>query len=169
MPQSIGPPYRELWRRDTPPVSARVQPIIAEGLVFLPCNDGALYALSASTGQTAWSYPTEGALVNSAAYADGGVFFGSTDHFVYAVNTDGTLAWRYETGSTVKTAPAVAEGKVFVGASDGYMYALDQETGMLMWRSGIGAPIYDSAAYDNGKVFFGGMDSTGYALDGVTG
>jgi uncharacterized repeat protein (TIGR01451 family) len=167
--QTIGPPYREIWRRGTPPISTRVQPIIAEGLIFLPSNDQSLYALSTADGQTAWSYLTEGALVNSAAYDNGKVFFGSTDHFIYAVNADSHLAWRYETGDTVRTAPVVAEGKVFVGSSDGYMYALNQENGELAWRYYIGAPIYDTAAYDSGKVFFGGMDSVGYALDGGTG
>ncbi len=169
VPQTVGPPYSVSWRRDTPPVSDRVQPIIAGGLVFLPSNDGCLYALSTSDGRTAWSYCTASALVNSAAYDGGRVFFGSTDHFVYALNTNGTLAWRYETGSTVKTAPVVAEGKVFIGSSDGTMVALDEGTGSLAWRYRVGAPIYDTAAYDNGRVFFGGMDSVGYALNASDG
>jgi hypothetical protein len=169
-PQTIGPPYQELWRRDTPPISTRVQPIIAEDLIFLPSNDHSLYALHTSNGQTAWSFLTEGTLVNSAAYNNGKVFFGSADHFIYALNaTDGSLAWRYETGSTVKTAPVLAEGQVFIGSSDGYMYAINQETGTRTWRTFIGAPVYDTAAYDSGKVFFGGMDSIGYALNASNG
>lgn len=167
--QTLGPPYSVLWRRDTPPVSARVQPVIAAGLVFLPSNDGCLYALSTSDGHTAWSYCTGGALVNSAAYDGGRVFFGSTDHHIYSVNADGSLAWRYETGSTVKTAPVVAEGRVFAGSSDGTMYALDETNGAVAWRYSTGAPIYDTAAYDNGRIFFGGMDSAGYALDAGAG
>ncbi|MFZ6030926.1 MAG: PQQ-binding-like beta-propeller repeat protein [Chloroflexota bacterium] len=168
--QSVGAPYTKLWQRDTPPVSSRVQPIVAANLVFLPSNDGSLYALNTSNGQTAWHYATGGALVNSAGYAGGKVFFGSTDRYVYAVNANnGTLAWRYLTGGTVKGAPALADGKVFIGSSDGYLYALNQSDGSLAWRFNVGAPVYDTPAYDNGKVFFGGMNSVGYALNASNG
>ncbi len=168
--QTVGPPYQELWRKDTPPISSRVQPIIAEGLILLPSNDQSVYAFHTSNGQAAWSYPADGALVNSVAYDNGKVFFGSTDHFIYALNAgNGSLAWKYETGNTVKTAPVVADGKVFIGSSDGYMYALDQETGALAWRYFISAPIYDIAAYDNGKIFFFFFHSEEYALNTIFG
>ncbi len=170
VPQTVVGPYTKLWQRDLPPVSSRVQPIIAEGLIFLPSNDGSLYALSTTDGHTVWSFPTGNALVNAAAYDNGRVFFGSTDHFIYAVHVvSGMLAWKYETGSTVKSAPVVADNKVFMGSSDGYFYAIDQITGTLAWRTDIGAPIYDTAACDNGRVFFGGLNSIGYALNAGTG
>ncbi|GEM_PF-1047517 len=178
VPQTVGPPYTELWRigkyksSATPmfPVSSRVQPIIAENLIFLPSNDNKLYALNTSNGQVAWSYATNSPLVNSAAYASGKVFFGSTDRTVYALNAkDGSFVWSYVTGSTVKTAPLVLNGKVYMGSSDGKMYAFDQATGTKVWEYNIGAPIYDTAAADNGKIFFGGLDSVGYALNADTG
>lgn len=179
VPQTVGPPFTELWRigKYAPnptdsmfPVSSRVQPIIAQGLIFMPSNDGSLYALSTANGAVVWSYASQGPLVNSAGYENGRVFFGSTDGYIYALNAaNGSLVWRYKTGSTVKTAPLLAEGKVFMGGSDGYMVALNQAGGALAWRTKIGAPIFDTAAYDNGKIFFGGMDSKGYALNAATG
>lgn len=190
VPQTVLPPTSAtavIWKRERPfPVSSRVQPIIAQNLVFLPSNNKNLYALSTVDGHTVWNYPTGGALVNSAAYDNGKVYIGSTDGYVYAVNLDGTLAWRFKTGlqadgtykigSVVKTAPVAAENKIFMGASDGCMYALnenptnpnDPDT-IQAWKHCINAPIYDSAAYDNGKVYFGGMDSVGYALNASNG
>lgn len=178
VPQTVGPPYTELWRigqyDDTddrmPPISFRVQPIIAENLIFMPSNDGALYAFSTTNGQIVWSYITNGPLVNSAGYANGRVFVGSTDKAVHAVSaSNGSYLWSYVTRGTVKTAPLLAMGKVFIGSSDGTMYALNQTDGTLMWQYDIGAPIYDTAAYDDGKIFFGGLDSMGYALNAETG
>ncbi len=171
VPQTVGPPYTELWRlQKLPPISARVQPIIAENLIFLPSNDNNLYALKTADGQTAWTFQTNGPLVNSAAYANGKVFFGSTDHYIYAVKaSDGSFVWKHVTDSTVRTAPLLADGKVFMGSSDGNMYAFDQATGTLVWKYSIGVPIYDTAAYDNGKVFFGGMDSVGYVINASDG
>lgn len=166
--QTVTSPFIELWRRDLFPVSSRVQPIIAEGLIFLPSNDQYMYGLRTSDGGIAWSYKTDGALVNSAAYENGRVFFGSTDHYVYALRaSDGAFIWKFETGNTVKTAPVLAEGRVFIGSSDGYFYALNQTDGSLAWSKPyfVGAPVYDTAAYNDGRVFFGGMDSIGYALN----
>lgn len=173
VPQTVVPPYTKLWHVRYK-VSSRVQPIIAQGLVFIPSNDGKLYALRTQDGSEAWSYQTQGPLVNTAAYDNGRVFFGSTDHYVYALNaSNGSLIWKYQTEDTVKTAPVVAQNTVFIGSSDGYFYALDALTtnpnGRLIWRYNVGAPIYDVAAYDNGKVFFGGMDAKGYALDASNG
>lgn len=170
VPQTVGPPYTQLWRVKHFPISTRVQPIIAENKIFLPSNNGSFYALNTVNGQISWSYLTGGALVNTAAYNQGKVYFGSTDHYIYALNAvNGSLAWRYLTSSTVKTAPVVAEGKVFIGGSDGYFYALEENSGSLVWRYYVGMPIYDSAAYDNGRVYFGGMDSKAYALEASTG
>ncbi|MDD2823348.1 MAG: PQQ-binding-like beta-propeller repeat protein [Candidatus Daviesbacteria bacterium] len=168
--QTVLPPTSSsavLWKRDKPfPVSSRVQPVIAQNLVFLPSNNGSLYALSTTDGHTVWSYKTGSGLVNSAAYDNGRVFFGSTDHNIYAVNAnDGSLAWKVLTGSTVKTAPVIANGIVYIGSSDGNMYAINGSTGAQVWKHDIGAPIYDTAAIDNNRVFFGGMDSVGYALN----
>lgn len=171
--QTVVPPYAELWHVRYK-VSSRVQPIIAQGFIFIPSNDGKLYALRTQDGSEAWSYQTQGPLVNSVGYDNGRVFFGSTDHYVYALNaTNGNLIWKYQTGETIKTAPVVAQNTVYIGSSDGYFYALDALTtdssGRLIWRYNIGAPIYDIAAYDNGKVFFGGMNAKGYALDANSG
>jgi len=176
--QSVGPPYTELWRIGQyddpndrmPPISSRVQPIIAENLIFMPSNDNHLYAFSTTDGQTVWRFATTAPLVNSAAYEGGKVFVGSTDKDVYAINAnDGSLAWKYSTNGSIRSAPLLADGKVFIGSSDGNMYALNQTNGALVWSYNINAPIYDTAAYDNGKIFFGGMDSVGYGIDAQTG
>lgn len=168
-------PFHERWRReDLPPVSmARVQPIIAEGLLFLPSNDGKLYAYKAGDGAPAWSIRLGGPLVNTAAYVNGKVVVGSVDSWVYAVNVHQrapTLAWKFKTRKSVKTAPLIApNGLIYIGSSDRNLYALNPETGEQVWKSRIGAPIYDSASYDNGKVFVGGMDGKLYALSALTG
>jgi hypothetical protein len=168
--QAVVGPYTELWRLTRPfPVSSRVQPVIAGGLVFLPSNDGSLYAIKATDGSIAWKYATRGALVNGAAFDGGRIFFGSTDKHVYAVTAEGVLAWRYKTGGSVKAVPVIAGGKVYVGSTDGHFYAFDAASGALSWKHEVGAPIRDSAAVDAGRVFFGAIDSVGYALDAASG
>lgn len=168
VPQTVGSPYTELWRWVGAPSSLRVQPIIAEGFVFIPSNDGKLYAVDKNTGQTAWTYttPSQKPLVSSAGYDLGLVFFGSTDAYVYAIDVaTHNLKWRYKTEGSIRSAPTIVSNTVFIPSTDGRMYALDSANGNLRWSYDIGAPILDTCAYYDGKVFFVGMNAKGYALD----
>ena len=55
---------------------------------------------------------------------DGTAYFGSNDHYVYAVNiADGVQRWKFKTGSRVTSSPAVYDGRVYFGSYDGNIYA----------------------------------------------
>ena len=58
-------------------------PIIANGIVYVGCNDHNIYALDAGTGAKVWSYLT-GDFWASPAVANGIVYVGSGDHSIYA-------------------------------------------------------------------------------------
>lgn len=185
LPKANG--YTKLWQVSLPPISSRVQPIIAQNMVFIPSNNGSVYAYVArqssvgtpAGGTEVWSYASGGALVNSVAYHDktgypagGVVFFGSTDGYIYAVQaSDGTFIDKFATGGAIKTAPLIANDKIIIGSSDGKMYSFQLSNlgqGLKfyeLWSRDVGTPIYDTAAYYNSRVFFGGMDSKGYALN----
>ena len=63
------------------------------------------------------------------AVADGVVYVGSDDNFLYALKANtGELLWRYETGGNVDSAPVVMAGVVYVSTNDGYLYALDTDS-----------------------------------------
>ena len=66
---------------------------------------------------------------SSPAVADGVVYVGSDNNFLYALNANtGELLWRYETGGNVGSSPVVMAGVVYVSSSDGYLYALDTDS-----------------------------------------
>jgi eukaryotic-like serine/threonine-protein kinase len=82
-----------------------------------------------------WKFKTKGPVLSSPVAAGGVVYFGSNDHFVYAVNAaDGRQRWAFKTGSRVMSSPAVYSGVVYVGSYDGNFYALDAETGRQRWK-----------------------------------
>jgi hypothetical protein len=57
--------------------------------------------------------------------ADGTVFVGSNDGYLYAVDADsGAQRWRAETGGSIFSSPTVADGTVYVGSCDGNLYAI---------------------------------------------
>lgn len=58
------------------------------------------------------------------AVADGRVYVGSTDHFIYCLDAQtGDVVWKYETGDELRGyGAAIADGKVYMGSKDGYVY-----------------------------------------------
>jgi outer membrane protein assembly factor BamB len=141
-----------------------------------------------------WKFKTNGPVLSSPVVAGGVVYFGSNDHFVYAVNAaDGTRRWTFKTGSRVASSPAVDSGLVYVGSYDGNFYALDAATGKLRWKFSfegehrfigrhlhgslpVGEAMPDpfdlllsSAAVVEGVVYVGSGDGFVYALDAQSG
>jgi outer membrane protein assembly factor BamB len=141
-----------------------------------------------------WKFHTKGQVMSSAAIANGIVYFGSTDHNLYALDQQtGALKWKFKTDSRIPSSPAVADGAVFFASYDGYFYALDAATGKLTWKFQTagehrytathihGAMPAAEAMPDpfdfylsspvvlNGTVYFGSSDGNVYALTETTG
>jgi len=82
-----------------------------------------------------WQFKAGGAIVSTPALAHGTVYFGSSDHFLYALDEkSGALRWKYQSGSRVASSPAVAGGRVYFGSYDGNFYALEAASGKLLWK-----------------------------------
>lgn len=141
-----------------------------------------------------WQFHTEGRVYSSPAVVKGIVYFGSTDHYLYAVDQQtGTLKWKAKTGSLVTSSPAVENGTVYFGSFDGLFYASDAETGKLKWkyqtageRRFAGTHLHgtqpagermpdpfdfylSSPVVRKDKVYFGSGDGNIYALNTDTG
>jgi outer membrane protein assembly factor BamB len=125
---------------------------------------------------------------------DGTAYFGSDDHYVYAVNlADGRQRWKFKTGSRVTSSPAVYRGYVYFTSFDGNFYAVDANSGELRWkfasegeRRFVGRHLHgsdpagesmadpfdfylSSPAIDSNTVYIGSGDGDVYALDAASG
>lgn len=162
----------------------QIQPIIAEGKVYVGTMNGVFYALDALTGDTRWEFASGGPIIHTAAYNSGVVVFGSMDGQIYALNTaNGALRWKYKTGAGVNAAPIITHGLVLVGSRDGRFYAVDLSTGALRWSYTTrvepantasplnGAPIITPAvaSEDGNIVMFGAENMYFYGLVTDTG
>jgi eukaryotic-like serine/threonine-protein kinase len=141
-----------------------------------------------------WKFKAQGPVISSPAVVDGVVYFGSVDHFVYALDqTTGAQRWKQKTGGRVTSSPAVVNGRVFIGSYDGQLYALDAASGEVKWKFNTegerrfaakhlhGAQpaaetmpdpfdfYLSSAAVVAGVVYFGSGDGNVYAVDAGTG
>jgi eukaryotic-like serine/threonine-protein kinase len=141
-----------------------------------------------------WKFKTNGAVLSSPVIAAGVVYFGSNDHYVYAVNAaDGVQRWKFKTGSRVASSAAVYSGVVYIGSYDGILYALDASTGKQRWKfssqgerrftgrhlhgslpAGESMPdpfdlFLSSPTLAQGTVYVGSGDGYVYALDAESG
>ena len=156
----LRPPFGRKWYRlfADEGIQSGVQPIIADGKVFLGTLAGVLHAIDAETGKDLWSFKAGGPILHAAGFGAGKVFFGAADGTVYAVQaSDGNPAWRHQTGAAIWNAPAIHAGVVCIGSRDGYLYALDAATGQLRWRGDTGAPLLNSPTIEpkSGRVYIG--------------
>ena len=111
-------------------------PYAAGRLMYAGSSDGRVYALESASGNDAWTFQADDAIVASPAVASDLVLVGSEDHVFYALDAaSGSVRWKFETALGIHSSAAVAAGKVFFGGKDGYVYALNVTDGRQLWRS----------------------------------
>lgn len=141
-----------------------------------------------------WTFRTGGAVISTPAVANGLVYFGSSDHNLYALDAaTGALRWKFATAGRVTSSPAVADGRVYFGSFDSNLYALDAASGALVWKFATAGErrfsgrhlhgaepaaevmpdpfdvFLSSPVVSTGVVYIGSGDGNVYALDGASG
>ena len=117
-----------------------------------------------------WKFKAGANVASTPAVAEGIVYVGSDDHYLYALDAQsGALMWKFQTGDIVQSGPAVSEGTVYVGSADSYLYALDAKNGHLKWKFQRAETIYSSPAIADGVVYFGSADHYLYAVESASG
>ena len=158
-PQPVigAPVLTELVRSETGPST----------ILLVVSEDGNLYAFNAGTGEELpWSPFRTGDRIWSTPVVQNGIaFFGSHDHFVYAVDLrDGNELWRYQTGGAVVGNPLLFAGKLFIGSFDRKLYALDADDGELEWAFESRNWFWAEPVTDGETIFAPSMDGFVYAL-----
>ena len=126
-------------------------PIVIDGVMYIPTGNDDVFALDAKTGKKLWEY------------------------FSDIPQTNDAICCGWDNRGV-----GVGEGKVFSGQLDGSMVALDQNTGKIEWRVQLedyrdGYSITGATRYFDGMVFTGisggerGIRGRIYALDAKTG
>lgn len=166
-------------------------PALLNGSVLFTDNKQSLHSLNASTGKQNWqldfgpNLPNEWGFdyyYSSPTIADGKIFIGAKDGFVYNVSADGKVAWKFKADNIVRSTPAVSDKAVFFGDIDGILYRVDVTTGKELWRfKTIGnglknedfgfdrRAIISSPTIAKDKVIVGCRDGFFYAVDKNTG
>ncbi len=160
-------------------------PAVANGLVYVRCDERSLCALDAGTGEILWEFTSAvGDILSPPAVAGDLVYFCASNltlTYVYALKAaTGALVWQRPIGTLSSTqdsstsTPAVANGVVYIGLGNnsperGELYAVNANTGASLWTYRVAGRIDSSPAVANGVVYFGSEDWNVYALDASTG
>src|SRR6266851_57606 len=126
-------------------------PLVVDGVMFIPTGNDDIFALNAKTGKLLWEWNSD----------------------IPQKNDTVCCGWD-------NRGVAVGEGKVFTGLLDGSFVALDQKTGQLAWRVQLedyhdGYSMTGAFRYFDGMIFTGmsggefGIRGRVYALDAKTG
>ncbi|HDY87582.1 MAG TPA: hypothetical protein ENH82_05625, partial [bacterium] len=122
----------------------------------------------AAAGNLIWKMPTTGNYISSSPSIghDGTIYFGSSNHNLYAVHPNGKKKWQYHTNGEIDDSPSISRnGTIYFGSFDTYFYALSPE-GKLLWRYKTGDLIRSTPAIAvDGTIVFGSYDGYLYALN----
>jgi outer membrane protein assembly factor BamB len=118
-----------------------------------------------------WTFSTaKGGFESTAAIVDGGVYIGSTDGNLYALDlATGKKRWEFATPLGFSASAAVQGGRVYIGDTDGKFYCIDAANGKKLWDYATDGEINSSANFHAGHVLFGSQDSYLYCLNAESG
>jgi eukaryotic-like serine/threonine-protein kinase len=152
------------------------EPAVSGGVLYLACGTGYVYALSATTGKTLWSYEVPGTPVLTSAVVSGGAVYATTSFAhdeLYAISTTThAQLWSFTAAGPIKV-PAVAGNTVYAASEDGVLHALNASTGTQLWSVALDAATDPLDPYDvsvaDGVVYAVSADEAVAALSAATG
>jgi quinohemoprotein ethanol dehydrogenase len=131
-------------------------PLVIDGIMYIPTGNDDIFALDAKTGKKLWEYFSDIPQVNDliccgwdnrgVAVGEGMVFSGQLDSTVVGLDQKtGQIVWKiqledYHDGYSITGATRYFDGLVFTGMSGaengvrGRLHALDAKTGREVWR-----------------------------------
>ncbi len=135
-------------------------------------------------GRFVWRFKTGHMVVSSPTVADGVLYAGSKDGFLYALDAKtGEERWRFAADAGVTSSAAVAGGLIYVQSDANTLYALDP-SGHPVWSRSLGETIAFDSPYphsgladywtsspliDAGRLYIGSGDGAVWALDAKSG
>jgi PQQ-dependent dehydrogenase (methanol/ethanol family) len=162
--------------------SGQAQPLVYDGVIYVPTGANDVFALDVDTGKILWTYQAHldagitvvccGWMSRGVALGEGNVYAGQLDGKLVALDQrTGSVVWSVQAetnadGFSITTAPLYYDGLVITGfaggdrGSRGRVKAFDARTGKLAWTfytiPGPGELGHDTWPADNDTWEYGG-------------
>lgn len=112
------------------------QPPVAVGeAVGVVARSGAVTLLNRDTGRLRGRGRTYGAADVRPVANDNAMFVASTDHSLYAFDSEGSQIWRYRTSAPLRVQPAVHGSVLYCEIPEQGLTAFDAGTGKVLWSA----------------------------------
>lgn len=127
-------------------------PVLLDGQVIAGNYGNSVSSINAADGTEKWVWSeSKDRIVGSPLVVNNLVLVPSTDHYLYALKTDGSDAWKFKTGDPIWAQPVTDGQTAYVASMDHKLYALDPATGSKRWEVDLGAPVVYSLAISEDK------------------
>jgi len=144
---------------------AVVEPVYANGKVFIVAPDRVMTAIDIQTGQEVWRSDTFKVRENIGLSEDGKTVFAKTMwDIACAVPTEGDTPrteWSTEVNYGFDIDPSYpvdVDGIVYITTQFGFVYGLDRENGDILWTHRIGGNLLNTPVIDGDAIYVSGMD-----------
>lgn len=132
---------------------------IADGVVYVGCDDGNLYALSLVDGELRWSYRAGEIISASPTVLRDTVIVGDDAGVLHAVGrADGAPRWKFKTGGQIISSVNYRDQRLFFGSYDGHLYCLNAADGSLVWKYETSDKVHATPALADDNVLVAGCD-----------
>ncbi|MEV6480824.1 PQQ-binding-like beta-propeller repeat protein [Streptomyces sp. NPDC051576] len=160
-------PGTERWSLQTGGC-VRSAPAVADRVVYVGSDTGALYAVDTVTGQQRWCCPLGGGPVRCGPAVGDGLVFATVARTLFAVDIHtGQIRWESTLRGDVSQTVGVAHRRVYVGA--GRVQVFDTEDGGLDWQGPVnGASYYQWLVMAGPVTIVGNRGKHVYAVDNST-
>ncbi len=175
---------KKAWIRETfpkdftrPSILQSIKPVLVPpGLLIQGNKVNGISAYTLDKGEKKWFFPVKGGLAGNVSVADGFVFFGGADGFIYALYLKtGNVLWKHHTKFTHVSAPTIWKDHLYF-ASFNKIHCLNKKTGESVWTystqikttkftvEGIARPLIGSFT-NSTLIYFKASDDSLIALN----
>ena len=128
-------------------------------------GNGAVVAVSMSTGKVAWSHSLPAGSESSPLVHGLSVFLGDQGGTVYSFRTyDGHVNWTFHANGAVKGGVAFAHNTLYFGDYGAHVHAVNAANGRAIWSAAGGDSFYSTPAVAYGRVYIGSTSGAVYAF-----
>lgn len=139
------------WSSSLSAPPAFSSPVIRDDMIYIVDGDN-LRALTSTRGRRRWTFSADGAISNTPAVTDQGIFFSTRTGTFYSLDLSGKEQWKTEMAGPSYSSPVVARVAtptdaspnhygVFVGSNRGFVYGFDTGFGTAS-KEDDGVPLW---------------------------
>ena len=141
--------------------------LVADGVLYVPYQNGGLSARSMEDYREIWRFHTEEGIWAQPLLVGDMIIVSSIDHHLYALDrTSGQRLWAVDLGGSVASTPLLANDRLYVGSFNKMFFEISLD-GQILATFGTQNWVWGTPAIDeNGVIFVADLSGYVHALDG---